>query len=204
MKILSVDLETTGLDAKNHGVIEFAAIHTDTHDVSQAKVFHRWLNPEGYVWSNFCLNLHRDWLSLAIPRIMANQWVVDGLPIICQNKLELFDHYAHFLAQECGLPVVEGKWPRVTPAGKNFGTFDLSFLKAMSFPVHFRHRTYDPTILYARSTDLELPSLDECKRRAIEEGCGFFKTDKVSHTAVEDAWDVVHLIIWRNTHPRNS
>lgn len=54
--------------------------------------------------------------------------------------------------------------------------------------IKYRHRIIDPSILYVDwSKDESLPSLDECLKRA-----GIEKS--VTHTAVEDAWDVIQVL----------
>lgn len=80
---------------------------------------------------------------------------------------------------------------RVICAGKNFGTFDrpkLMRLNGMGACVRFNHRILDPAILFTDwENDEKPPTLTECKQRAGIEG-------KVTHKAIEDAWDVVLLM----------
>jgi hypothetical protein len=80
---------------------------------------------------------------------------------------------------------------RVACAGKNFGTFDrprLQKLKGISAALRFDHRILDPAILFVDwAEDAKLPGLDLCKTRAGIKG-------KVTHKAVEDAWDVIEVL----------
>ena len=78
----------------------------------------------------------------------------------------------------------------LTPAGKNFASFDRQFLKRLprfEQVVKLSHRTIDPAILFFRLDDDKLPDSKTCYERAGLDG-------KVAHTAVEDALAVVRLV----------
>ena len=79
----------------------------------------------------------------------------------------------------------------ITVAGKNFGTFDKLFLERLpkwKQLIRTRSRILDPSILYVDwKNDSDLPSLNECKKRA-----GIF--GEVTHNALEDAWDVIEIL----------
>lgn len=81
---------------------------------------------------------------------------------------------------------------KINVAGKNFGSFDLPFIKTLpcwgreGF-ITFNRRFLDPTILYARPEDKQLPDLQETMKRAGLSG-------SVRHTAVEDAISVVQIL----------
>jgi oligoribonuclease len=80
------------------------------------------------------------------------------------------------------------KYPTI--AGKNFGSFDLPFLKALPEAdefIKFKHRVLDVGCLYVRKTDEALPDLDECLSRAKINGA-------VNHTAMNEAELVVKLV----------
>jgi hypothetical protein len=91
------------------------------------------------------------------------------------------------------LPVIDNitKPIWLTVAGKNFGTFDKIFLENLpkwTSLFKFKSRIIDPSILFVDwKTDKDLPSLQKCKDRAHIDG-------KVSHDAIEDAWDVIQLL----------
>jgi len=86
--------------------------------------------------------------------------------------------------RECGWLVNENK---ITPAGKNFASFDRSFLKLCGFDKFFHHRTLDPAPLFWRPEDEKLPDSKTCMERAGLDG-------SVAHTAVADAVAVVRMI----------
>ena len=76
-------------------------------------------------------------------------------------------------------------------AGKNFNGYDKQML-INDIPDFTRHitiraRDLDPAILFYEEGDKTLPSLSKCLERAN-------LNPKVSHTALEDAFQVVELI----------
>lgn len=83
----------------------------------------------------------------------------------------------------------------LTPAGKNFSTFDKNFIDPLISDVvrsgeiiKFRNRVLDPAILYVDwLNDDALPGLSTCKERAGLDPL-------VTHDALDDAWDVVELL----------
>ena len=78
----------------------------------------------------------------------------------------------------------------ITVAGKNAGSFDVPFIEALpnwQGLVKFRRRTLDPASHFVIDSDECLPDLQTCLNRA-----GILST--VSHTAVDDAIDVVKLV----------
>lgn len=83
----------------------------------------------------------------------------------------------------------------LTPAGKNFSTFDKNFIDPLLSNISrsveiikFRSRVLDPAILYVDwVNDDALPSLSTCKERAGLDPL-------VTHDALDDAWDVIELL----------
>jgi hypothetical protein len=83
----------------------------------------------------------------------------------------------------------------LTPAGKNFSTFDKNFIDPLLLNISrsgeiikFRSRVLDPAILYVDwSKDDALPGLSTCKERAGLDPL-------VTHDALDDAWDVIELL----------
>lgn len=211
LRFLSVDIETTGLEPRCHGITEFAAVNADTKLSSPPKSFYRWLNPEGYVWSNYCLRLHEVWIDRvtyrleqygkgaigAVEALNAGEFgAIVPEPPICMSVSALIDELRLWLCTQCDYPIPSnGKWQKLTPAGKNFGSFDKNFLEANGWPPMFRHRALDPTAFYFdQDKDDILPELKLCKERAMAQGCSYFKNASVAHNALEDAFDVAKLL----------
>jgi DNA polymerase III epsilon subunit-like protein len=194
MKYFAIDLETTGLDPEVHAITEMAAIYADIEGKQPIKMFYRWVNPEGFVWSQYCLNLHAEWLTKVNLRVKAKQF--DGNPVICENHDQLRSDFESWIHNELEKPLFDPqtrKQVRYNAAGKNFASFDLQFLKKIGLGDMWRHRSLDPTPLYLRKGDEILPELKTCKERAILDGAKL-NTSEVAHNAIQDAMDVVDLI----------
>lgn len=85
----------------------------------------------------------------------------------------------------------------LTVAGKNPSGFDIPYLrdyiKGFGRGIKMRTRVYDPTVFFEDDDMDRLPNLDECLEMAREYNYDF-PQGVVSHTAVEDAMDIVNLI----------
>ena len=192
MKYISIDLETTGLDAESNQILEFGAVLEDTNNIlplEDLPQFHCYLkHPGGNITGNiFALNLNAG--------IIAN----------LKNEKDLKDEYQYLKPDELadaflawlkiqGLEIKEsyGKFhTTITVAGKNFAGFDRKFLNKIpdfSKKIRMRARTLDPAILFLDwKEDDAPPSLDECNARIGH-------SVPVQHTAVEDSIDVIRLL----------
>lgn len=197
MRILSLDLETTGLDPKLHGITEFGAVVTDLFD-RNAPVhrFHRYLNPENYVWSTYCLALHADWIKHMLYRL-SKDYIPDLNHVpICKDMAECQLQFLQWLWTEVNVPVPDekGKWSeKLTLVGKNVEGFDMPFILNKGFNRGmFHRRVIDPGPLYVQRGDRVPPELAVCKQRAI--ASGLMIRAEVKHDALEDAMDVVQLL----------
>ena len=198
MQVCVIDLETTGLNQFKHGITEFGAVVIDLFEPGKAKQFLRWLNPEGYVWSNYCLKLHAEWIEKIVARQLKDGSFIEvaGQPPILDSVTQLNAQFSWWLWDQCGyeLKKPNGSYNRMVGAGKNFASFDLQFLEQKGFHSCFKHRTLDPGGLYTRKGDPVPPQLLDCKKRAVEEGYQGFGKMEVAHAALEDAMDVAHLL----------
>lgn len=212
MKYVSIDLETSGLNPDKHQILEFAAIVEDTENQKSFETipkFEAIINHHEIIGSPVALSMNARILQILSDykkardqnerdQIKEQNNIMDLTELGIKFHEFLFRHYVG--SNEEYIPIRQ-KLPRgvlPTPpikiicAGKNFGTFDLRFLKAshlveMNQLVIFSQRIMDPSVLYIeKKNDKAPPSLDECKKRAGIEG-------EVTHKAVEDAWDVVEL-----------
>lgn len=182
MKFVSIDLESLGL-APHHSLIEFGAVIEDTQNalpLEQLPRFHKYILHDEYVGSAHAMNMHAKILTL-LDQETENR------------KVGLFSDKFEYLGR---LHVPFRKWldfhgfgEYITVAGKNFGTCDKIWLDnqtKLSSCVKFSHRMLDPAVLFARPEDDGPPNLQTCLTRAA-------LTGTVSHTAVEDAIDVIRL-----------
>jgi DNA polymerase III epsilon subunit-like protein len=174
---VSIDLETTGLNAETCQILEFGAVFDDwTRPLADMPRFHRYIAHDIIVGEPFAIQM-----NAAIIKKIANRMKND--PGFCTIN-ELASQFERWLRGVCGWDTSE----HITPAGKNFASFDMNFLKPKGFGDFFHRRTLDPAVLYWYPTeDKKLPDTKTCMLRAGLDG-------EVAHTAVEDALTVVHLI----------
>jgi DNA polymerase III epsilon subunit-like protein len=179
MKYVSIDIETTGLPSESCQILEIGAVMDDlseSFDPQPREIFHRYVQHSEYHGQPYALAMNQDILyTLAKGEHPDISWACD-----------ISAEFAEWL-------YLRGQFRpgiKVTVAGKNFAGFDKPFLKM--FPkftelINLHHRSIDPGTLWMKPTDSEIPSTEECMRRAGLEGV-------VAHTAVEDAIVVCKLI----------
>lgn len=177
MPYLSIDIETTGLDPQTCQILEVGAAYDDwTKPVGQLPTFSRYLIHRNIVGEPYALSMHP-----AILRQIA--WPSVGVTCLPEEFTNIF---VNWLLGACG-------WDRsksLTPAGKNFASFDRPFLERLpdfKKRVRLHHRTLDPTTLFWQADDEKLPDSKQCMERAGIPG-------EVAHTALADAVAVVKLI----------
>ncbi len=171
--LVSIDIETTGLDPSYCQMIEFAAV-IDTGEGAvedqprlQTYVSHKIIQGEP-----FALSLNKRILDVLAARPA-------DCRICCAEDVGPLLY--KFLKDNNALSR--------PPAGKNFDKFDANFLKLLpNFELSWFHRrTLDPGSMYVRPTDDNIPSTEECMRRAGMDGV-------VSHEALADCRTVAELI----------
>jgi len=237
LKILSLDIETTGLSGKkfeknNSDLLEIGLVFYDVKEhkgksfkqlnkeVEKVRIIvHR---PTRYLQGNFyAFNMHRDTLIPLHQKIdkaksegkldilledmqcklpqNESLFIIEPSDIIQTMMFVLFEHNYitedNYRAFQEG--TVKGVIDALTVAGKNVSGFDIPYLqdyvKDFARSIKMRTRVYDPTVIFADDDMDRLPSLDECLDMAREYNYDFPK-GAVSHTAVEDAMDIVNLI----------
>jgi len=182
MKIVSIDIEACGLDPKICSILEFGAVLDDLCNPLPLKdlpIYHCYFISPLYQGEPFALSMHPSIFKRIAEREPGYNYCS---PSHFGNGFKKFLIENGFKAEH----------DRVTinVAGKNFGAYDLQILNEqtdIAKHVKIRHKILDPGILFVEPDDESLPGLGECKKRA-----GL--PEKVSHTAVEDALDVVELI----------
>ena len=203
MKYVSLDIETTGLDAHQDQILQIAMVVEDTFKpetpVEELPSFVALLNHNYFRGNAFALAMNA-WILSAIasgkseypiynvheyPQQTFEPGEISGpsfnYPMWIQNILTFLD--AHF-----------GEGTRVTLAGKNVAGFDLQFLP-QEIKNRVRHRVLDVGPLFVDfSKDAVVPDLKECMKRAYPD-----KVYEVSHDALEDARDVIRLLRTRYT-----
>lgn len=195
MKIVSIDIETTGLDSETCQILSMGAVIEDTNNTlsfREIPKFHAIILRDKIQGEPFALNMNKDLISLMVEYQKSND--VKKAELTAANGIfikedELASQFLYFLTLN-GFDYKDAPI-KINVIGKNFGTFDKLFLQKVedwSKFIKINQRILDPSMLFTDfKNDEELPNLAECKRRA-----GFDGT--VSHNALEDAWDVVLLL----------
>jgi oligoribonuclease (3'-5' exoribonuclease) len=182
--IVSIDIETTGLDHSYCQILEFGAVIDDLQNpkpLEELPKFHCYVDHPVITGEPYGLAMN----AKIIERIAKKT-----PPYTYLKQEEIHAQFHAFLVKygcQNG-----NKWAiKVNVAGKNFACFDKRFIEKIwpkNPTVVFNHRIVDPAMLYFNpTTDEAPPSLSVCLERA-----GINKT--VAHTAVEDALDVLVLI----------
>ncbi len=176
MPYVSIDIETTGLDPETCQTLEIGCVFDNwTLPLQELPRFHCYVVHHQITGQPFALALNADTL-----RRLADPQGDDFLP-----PGEVADAMAAWLGR-CGWDLSTG----ITPAGKNFASFDRQFLKRLpdfEKKVRLHHRTLDPAMLLWLPGDEKLPDSMTCYERAG-------MNPKVAHTALEDALAVVQLL----------
>ncbi len=178
MIYVSIDLETTGLDPERCQIIEMGAVVADSSmqdgPIAALPTFHTYVTQPYWTGESYALSMH----SQIFRRIATKE---SGYSYI--EPVYLTEVFTEWLYNS-------GVSPKIVVAGKNFGAFDLPFLRKFSGMAElFGHRFIDPAMLYFDPMlDERIPDLQTCLYRA---GLG---NREVSHTALEDAQDVVRVL----------
>jgi len=206
MKIVSIDLETTGLDPENCQILEFGAIIEDTEKklpFEELPKFKRVIYHEEIKGSAFALNMNvrllkaiADYKSKCDSFSNGKVSQEEIKEYIKSNNITTLKNLASEFYQFLEPNFIEGpnlrmKKITINVAGKNFGMFDYNFIKhipEIESVVGFSSRVIDPAILCVDwKNDFRLPGLNDCKQRHGIEGA-------VTHDALDDAWDVIQVL----------
>lgn len=183
MKLLALDLETTGLSRDNCSIIEIGAVYFDTdfsledlkealpyskalgiaNRLSKICYFHEVLEVSGF-WEPDALFLHKDWYPTC-EKVSYDTGIEDFYDFLRDIK-------------RC-------KGGRISLTGANVVAFDKSFLP-YQFDEFFNTRALDVGSLYFNGT---IPSMDEIVGDYLN------RKKPVSHRALDDAFDVVEAVL---------
>lgn len=195
MRYASIDIETGGLEAGVHDLLEVGIVVEDMEKLvplDQLPTCRLLVNPLDefgyYRMQPFAAGMNANLLKTIkdFPRS-----VPGGGTLIKPQFVGKF--IGEFLFKHNAVKMNEiGQFHGAVAAGKNFAGFDAKFLRACpDFDTYltFKHRVLDPMNYYVRPDDVEPPDLKKCCERA-----GIDLTDFTLHTAVDDAKLVVELI----------
>lgn len=210
MRYISLDIETTGLDHEKNQIVEVGAVLDEiggTTPIEELPKFRVVLLHDEMVMGPYCANLHKGlWDEISnlthpyITSIKNYKYAEQptGIPLTSYYcKPDMFETLFHKWVRKNYLrPFPSDRMSdspeiiEINVAGKNPGTFDIPFLKALpgwQGLVKFQRRVLDPTSHCILPDDEHIPDLQECLKR-----CGLEST--VKHTAVDDAIDVIRVI----------
>ncbi len=182
--IVSIDIETTGLDSETCQILEIAAIvETDaTMPIKELPFFHCLVRHNIYSGDAYALQMNTD-----IFRELSNVTPCD-LPILSLHKVNV--EFTTFLQK------YRNGDDKLLPLGKNFASFDKQFLKKLpTVCSELDYRTLDlGNLFFDPRVDKSLPSLSTCFVRA-----GMTGELVVQHRAYEDASITLQMYrFWRD------
>jgi len=213
MKYVSIDIETSGLDSTKHQILSIGAIIEDTKKklpFDEIPTFNAIVLQRDITGSPYALTLNKDIIEQMGNYLERRETTIFPPDYVFLEKEEVVIAFYRFLFRN-GLgdhefkidenievidgvsytPIARAKPIKINVAGKNFGTFDKLFLDQLprwKQLIRVKQRIIDPSPYYCDwDNDEVLPSLQQCKDRA-----GI--TGTVSHTALEDAWDVIQVL----------
>jgi oligoribonuclease (3'-5' exoribonuclease) len=195
MRMVAIDIETTGLDPEQDQILEFGAIIFDPFDESvAAPSFQRYIIHDRIQGDAFALAMNGEILSrIAKPEEKYKY---------CSMEI-LGAHFFEFLIENDfprtnkiktiptggGFVSTRNALESITICGKNAASFDLQFLKRTKFIdyIPIKHRILDVGSLYFIPGDDVLPDLAKCMSRAGVIG-------DVEHNALSDCLNVIACV----------
>lgn len=250
MKIVSIDIETTGLNFSEHQVLEIGACIFDTEspEFKPIATYKRYINNPFIHGDYFAIQMNVDILRkiIELQNISKKYWKafykLEKLRLLnftdSSLKEECDEHYRQMEMQQSIVDELQKdsealinpdniakdfkNWlvkngayycdkndkPHLNITGKNFWGFDNRFLENIvdwSKNIHPHRRSFDPANLYYESADEVLPSLEDCKKRALAQSQKYlslnsyeslFIDTNVTHDALDDSMDVAKLVFF--------
>lgn len=195
---VSIDLETTGLDAQKCQILEIGLVF----DNSTVQVEHQHIDKYLETLPTARCYIKHERIVGEAYALMMNANIIKQLALahrqrfsIAEDNTEIIRAYdaAQWVNDQIKTLIPFEQQKRVTVAGKNFQSFDIHFLRNLEdwakTEESLNRRVLDPGTLYFNPLEEDVPpSLDECLQRAG------WKDRKVNHTAVEDAKDVLRVL----------
>lgn len=218
MKYLSIDIETTGLDADFNDILSIGAIVEDSANplkFDECAKFHAAIVREQITGSPFAINMNKSLIeSIALWKAYPEQRakIEEETGMQFYRPEEVVEAFFDFLYENGfvefdpaelnkRVKVKNGKsYPMltsnmkpasITAAGKNFATFDKLFLEKLprwKQCIRLKQRVLDPAILYIDWST----DTEVPNLNKCKEKAGI--KGYVTHNALEDAWDVIEVL----------
>lgn len=185
MKICYLDIETTGLDPENNQILSIGAAIGDLKRCTVGPTFEMYVAHSQLTGHPKAFAINKQYFetveSFHEPFVDA-----EGDDVLGYHSLDVvMEHLKNFLWKNFG------KDEKVTFGGKNFGAFDLQFLKRAPRweNIKHHHRYMDAGPLWTRPEDEVMPNLQLCANRA-----GVLYDPNQAHSALYDARVVMHCV----------
>jgi len=184
MKYVSVDIETTGLDAVKNDILEVGLIIEDTATKApydDCPKLRFWIDKEFYRGNPYALAMNAPILQKICDLRRENS------KRLVQPD-DAFTRIANFLRPHFANGQIFDK--QIVVAGKNYQGFDRAFLSRLKGfeNIPFSHRVIDPGSIFINWQKDEVPpGLIDCKKRVGIEGA-------IKHDTLADAWDVIMVL----------
>ncbi len=218
MKYISIDLETTGVDADNSQILSIGAIIEDTDlklEYDKIPKFHAVIKRKEISGNVFAINLNSNLIRIINDynclgtdedrrmfedlhniNFYSESEIVNALYLFCLNNglndLSKTVYTYNSTYDTTGIFFTSPLSPMsINCAGKNFGTFDKLFLEKLpNWDKYFkiRQRVIDPSVFFTDWTNDN--SLPNLETCKSRANLN----PEVTHNAIEDAWDVITLL----------
>lgn len=195
MKLVSIDIETTGLNPVVDKILSIGCVICDTTNKNDFKFLEirNFCNIDNLIISDVVKNMNKELLD-DLNYLNSNNNYLNKRDFYIAKNYYVESDITQVLKEFFEKNGIDPK--RVNVCGKNFATFDKLFLERLpNFKeiIRFRQRIIDPAILYVDwENDESLPDLQTCIERSnLEE----LKGKIVQHTALDDAIVTLKLVL---------
>lgn len=195
MKIVSIDIETTGVNKTKDQICQVGAVLFDTVLKTFTPKVMSWyikLDPQDIHGSLYAIKMNTDILNVCTAKwpedLDTDMW---RMLITKETFAETFQEWLN------DNDAYDEDQKSIVFAGKNVGLFDIPFMENFFddfCKIRYKHRLMDPTTFCTVADDIVPPDLKTCLERT------FGGIHEIAHTGYCDAMDVAMLLY---THIRN-
>lgn len=179
-KLISVDIETSGLDYKKCSILSIGAVVINLDTKQKEESFYGVLQHKSFYGEPYALMLNSGLIKEIAEKDVFSHFE-DKLTVIRDEPEKVLASFLEWLEPNKEYSVV----------GKNFAVFDLRFFEEAYRYNPFNRRILDVgSMYYDVNTDSKIPNLSECLDKAG-------MNNVVTHNALEDAQQVADLVLYK-------